>query len=541
MQAQTYNSKPPQKEYIGKSVADLRGLAKGAIMSLLQKGIQYDTLLEEGVNEKVLRELYTELNIAVGGAPATKAVSAEMEMSRDKPPSVPTQNDTLPTELAKDVPTISENSATVALVNTTVAPAAQTVISSATLTKAASPSLERKDRIAQLLAAKAGRPSPSRSMSGSVASLGPPDVQHSSELPLPSRSDASASSGGASSSREAQLPASQLQVQESNTAAAFNADNDPQPTVPSVPNIEIPTRDTAIQSPLSSAIPGLFMSSNDMMHVDENPPLDAVAANPDPATRTSQKRSHDQVSQSTYSEPLAKRPNTASSTADDSAISIKDSGNLAAPTGGTAEDSKPTSDIQASRIALEAVEPARQPETKSGTQLTEKEFAEKASMLKARFLKQRAERQKALQDGLPDLNAEVQKTRSRLQQQQMRLAQLRSRIAHLGHDLSEARNEERTTVEEIQRLERQVQEGVSGQKQYNDELRNLSNSNESVKLGASSGQVGETITGPAVSTNRTEAAAEPTANGHYSSEDEGEVTSEHRESWSIYTVALRGR
>ena len=527
MQTQTFVNKPPQKQYTSKSVADLRGLAKGAIMSLLQKGIQYDALVKEGVNDKVLRELYADLNVPVREAPATEAVSTDMDISRDKPPSVPAQNDTLLAELAKDVPIISESNPSVASVTATVPPAAHTVISSATLTKAASPSLERKDRIAQLLAAKAGRPSPSPSVSGSVASNGPPDIQHGPELPLPATIDVSASSAVASSSREAQLPAAQQQVQEPNTVAISSADNNAQPTVPSVPNIEIPNRDTVLPSPLSSAIPGLFMSSNDIMHVGENPPPDAVAAEPDAATRTSQKRSHDEVSQSTSGEPLAKRPNTASSTADDVAILVKDPENLAVPAGGTAKDSRPASDIQAVPIAPEAMEPTRQPETKSGTQLTDKEFAEKASMLKARFLKQRAERQKALQDGLPDLNAEVQKTRSRLQQQQMKLAQLRSRIAHLGHDLSEARNEERTTVEEIQRLERQVQEGVSGQKQYNDELRNLSNSNDSTKLGPSSGQVNKTINGSAVPTNGTEAAAEPTANGQYSSEDEGEVTSEH--------------
>ena len=84
MQAQTFVSKPPQKHYTSKSVADLRGLAKGAIMSLLQKGIQYDALVKEGVNDKVLRELYADLNLPVGEAPASEAVSAEMEISTDK-------------------------------------------------------------------------------------------------------------------------------------------------------------------------------------------------------------------------------------------------------------------------------------------------------------------------------------------------------------------------------------------------------------------------------------------------------------------------
>ena len=514
-------SKPPQKQHTGKSVADLKGLAKGAIMSLLQKGIQYDALVKEGVNEKVLRELYSELSISVGETPATKNVVVGSEIPKDKPPSVSAANDTSSEGVAKDVPIISGDSATVASVNITVAPAAPPVMNPLILMKAASPSLERKDRIAQLLAAKAGRPSPSRSVSGSIASPGPADVQHSSELPLPSKVDASALSDEVPSSREAQLQAPQPQSQDTNIATTSNDQNDTRTTVSSIPKIEIPARDTVLSSPLLSAIPGLFMSSKDISHTGQNPQPDAVAASFKLDNRTSQKRSHDEVSQNTSDEPLLKRPNTTSLTAGDSAMLDENSEVLPASAASTVEDLKPTSDIQAATDALEAVKSSRQPETKSGTRLTEKEFAEKASMLKARFLKQRAERQKALQDGLPDLNAEVQKSRSRLQQQQTRLAQLRSRIAHLGHDLSEARNEERTTLEEIQRLERQVQEGVSGQKQYNDELRNLSNSNESAKLSA-------TTTGTAVSTHGTEAAAEPVANGQYSSEDEGQVTSEHQ-------------
>ena len=134
------------------------------------------------------------------------------------------------------------------------------------------------------------------------------------------------------------------------------------------------------------------------------------------------------------------------------------------------------------------------PTTLTKGKLTAAELAAKAEELKARFLKQRAERQKALQDGLPNLDAEVQKTRTRLVQQRTSLADIRARIAKLDQELIEAGNQEQSALEEIQRLEQSLQVGETGQKQYNDELEQLSaaeaaeaESGSSAKPGTDSG------------------------------------------------------
>lgn len=79
-------------------------------------------------------------------------------------------------------------------------------------------------------------------------------------------------------------------------------------------------------------------------------------------------------------------------------------------------------------------------------------------------------RKKALQDGMPVLNAEVQKTRERLQENQERLREVRTEIESKSEDLARLREEESRLHEEVRQLESQLADGETGQRQFSKEL-----------------------------------------------------------------------
>jgi len=121
------------------------------------------------------------------------------------------------------------------------------------------------------------------------------------------------------------------------------------------------------------------------------------------------------------------------------------------------------------------------------SKLTPEQLAERAAALKADLLKQRAQRQKILQAGLPDLNAEVQKTESRLEKAQADLAQVRQDVERRRAELARLVKLEEEMIDDVAHLETQLQEGRSGQKQYSDELHAL----KAEKLSANSAATGD--------------------------------------------------
>lgn len=82
-------------------------------------------------------------------------------------------------------------------------------------------------------------------------------------------------------------------------------------------------------------------------------------------------------------------------------------------------------------------------------------------------------RKKALQDGMPVLNAEVQKTRERLQDNEVRLRSIRAEIEDKSAELSRLREEESQLHDEVQRLKNQLADGETGQQQFSKELTQL--------------------------------------------------------------------
>ncbi|KIV85340.1 hypothetical protein PV11_01043 [Exophiala sideris] len=117
--------------------------------------------------------------------------------------------------------------------------------------------------------------------------------------------------------------------------------------------------------------------------------------------------------------------------------------------------------------------PSKQSVARTIAKLTPAQLAERTAALKADLLRQRAQRQQVLQDGLPDLNFEVSKIEVRLTTARQELNEAESRVLNCQSALEQAMKARDDLSEETAQLERQLQEGQSGQKQYADELQQL--------------------------------------------------------------------
>jgi hypothetical protein len=140
------------------------------------------------------------------------------------------------------------------------------------------------------------------------------------------------------------------------------------------------------------------------------------------------------------------------------------------PVGG--EEHQPSSSPIAQPLELNGAQ--RQPfGNRTASKLTREQLQERAAALKAEVLRQRVQRQQVLQEGLPDLNAEVRKTESRLENSRKELSQIRGQIHSLRAELDRLVAQEKELDEEVGRFEQQLKEGQEGQKQYSDELQQI--------------------------------------------------------------------
>lgn len=400
------NGSSTDPDYSSKSLSELRSLAKGALLSFAPHGIQFEELIKEGIHPEVLKQLYTELGMKIGPSPF-------LVSDTRSPSNVAVVTSTGPEAKPESEP----------------APPAPVI----------SPSLERKDRIAQLLAAKAGRPGLARSTSESKASL-------------PATASAQADvHNNPPSSNQGTLS---LHISMPQSRPSTNA----------------------LSSPFTSGIPGLAMMSGD----------DDGGSAPRPAKRPLD--GHDELSDSAFGH---KRQNTGlSSKTEGEAMEIDDNSSVDASEGEVIESplpskATPQQNAQPSPTATPSINAPSQVKpfaASTMTKLTPAQMAEKAEMLKAKFLKQRA-RQKALQDGLPDLEAEVSRTEVVLAEQRAQLDQTRQRIASLEADLAKAQQDENDQLSQIRRSEQQLQEGLSGRKKYTEELQTLTNEQSSTGRG----------------------------------------------------------
>ncbi|OQV02095.1 putative zinc-finger domain-containing protein [Cladophialophora immunda] len=107
------------------------------------------------------------------------------------------------------------------------------------------------------------------------------------------------------------------------------------------------------------------------------------------------------------------------------------------------------------------------------SKLTPAQLQEREAVLKQALLRQRAQRQQVLQEGLPDLNAKVKKTETRLEDSRTELAQVRAQLQNARMALDRLEAQEKRLVKEVSQFEEQLQEGRSGQKRYSDELQQI--------------------------------------------------------------------
>lgn len=475
----------PASQADTRSLPKLRDSAKAALLSLAPHSISFAEIVKEGIDASLLQKLYAELGVNVDESPSNN------------------QHDPVPAAQVTSQP-VDSTASVAEPQDTLTVPTAESSESRATRPQpAVSPSIERKDRIAQLLAAKTGRPSPVRTLSESVASTGASDARPREEqtvvsevvsrvFPPPnhvSLNPVPTTESGSLHIQQYQKHDPKLDDENLTGAPPRSLDS---------PSLHVSTQrahQEAVQASPLSAIPGLFMISSDPTQSGGSlmQSLQALAEDSD-TTRTTQKRSFEPDAQQDF-ERNSKRRNTDTTGVDmdiDDSTDDNDASEGEVPdaeinqkkqsqeprANGVPSSHPPTANIEEAIVtsSTSRVATGSQPNasvTPSKTRLTSAQIAEKAEMLKARFLKQRAERQKTLQEGLPDLEAEVQRTRSRLAKHQAQLVEVRQQIDRLDREASEARDAEKTLLEDIGRLEKQLREGVSGQTKYADELHQL--------------------------------------------------------------------
>lgn len=318
--ANTRDGMSPQMH--GKSPSQMRELAKGALLSLAPHGIRYSDLVKEGVDPDLLQQLYEEIGIRdcrpepsadsrtyqATHAPDQKAVPSGYESDTitrstylpDKPasdlPGIPGAAD------LKDSPRIQQsvaqsNSDSVAPLKDMETPLRQTESVSIVSTNppvamaASNVAMERKDRIAQLLAAKTGKPTPIRSTPDAT----PVPVQaHSSLASMPPASN-SVTSGenkiapnapqqqiqkSAKNKAQTELVRQKMESLKKEAEAKARAQNQSQTAI--APRSNIPAGDTniALTTPGLDQSPSTILDQHNTTHLD-GPPRQTTQATSD--------------------------------------------------------------------------------------------------------------------------------------------------------------------------------------------------------------------------------------------------------------------
>ncbi|RMZ83579.1 hypothetical protein DV738_g1100, partial [Chaetothyriales sp. CBS 135597] len=440
-------NQPFQRHYENSTGPELRRLAKGALLSLSHHNIHYADLVKEGINQHVLASLYDELHIDI--SPAIQRSTKQTEG-----PAVNSTN--------------------------------------------------RKDRIAQLLAAKAARASPTRAASDSEPVVAAQSTSQNALTNTEPVADTGTTARIATPDDTGAAPQTEAVEAVHVETVAVPVDK---PTTDHVEDTtQLPPLERSATTPLSSLIPGLFMTSDDPINTTDN-----LVDAPTPAVQTvpvSQKRRRSANDVDHVSEPVSKRQNTTSDVDEGEVMAIdapsdkdKDASEAKAsdyePTQAPAEKlssasaSQPQREQSASEVQAPSPVPRTQPNESTTnrpaaapvaaspfgkspvTSLTPAQMTQRAEMLKARFLRQRAERQKALQDGLPSAEAEVSKARALLAEKHDALSQVDERIQKLQAEISDLNQQKEALGDEISQLEVRLQDGLSGERRLRDELRKL--------------------------------------------------------------------
>lgn len=224
-----------------KSAAQLRGKAQGALLSLVPHNIQYHELVAEGLDPKILKQLYEGIGIKIPSPPPNKSVKTQFNSS-------PAQS----SKTSKQQIPIS-------------APPTQAKSSASTAEKATEKPLERKEVIARMLAEKAAKKSqPSTAQSSPKGS----------EAPSPSLAQKQPSAAPVKPKNKAQTDLARQRIEElkkqallkktqlkSNLPGAEANGKALESSADSMPVLHpLPVRPPAPQLSGTAAIPGLSMT-----------------------------------------------------------------------------------------------------------------------------------------------------------------------------------------------------------------------------------------------------------------------------------------
>lgn len=434
-----------------KSYQELLEQAKSAITQCQSIGATYHDFLEGGISQDVVDKLFLQLKLEI----PLPVVQPQAQIA---PQDERTTNGT-----------------------TTLQPAALQP-------EAANPAMERKDRIAQLLAARKGHPTGSAKSSQSASPaptepvepakvtktrVEPGELVQATKVAVrpvwnkvekvfetPADSEASDSAREPDKAIEASPHDQEHQKDDLGSLHATTTDQNA---------LSTPVREEMIQRGFS--IPGLFMTAA------ESAGLEASREATAPLTIIKKPKA---VESSTMPKSLKRGADALLS--DDAPQAKRQASHALSKLDGP--DATVPEVVQTASVELlrqrELLEQNTIPSKVNNNNAPVTKPKVNTDKLKARMAALKAEterknaRVKMLQDGMPMLDAEVTRTRERLQMQQDRLGEVRKNIADQVIELDRVRDEENRLMQEIDRLQNQLADGEQGQQQFSNELNSLS-------------------------------------------------------------------
>lgn len=411
-------------------ILNLRDQAKSALLQLKNGGITYDDLVKEGIAADTLHVFFKELGFDL---------PEPVELSQHTP-LPPVVLETLKTKSVKK----SE-------------PAAPTMNTSQL--GPTDMGLERKDRIARLLALRKGQ----GLASGRSSQVGSPVPQEQSTVVKTHHAEPREEPTAPTSEGPKPMQSSILTPETTldKLKVAYAEQPHPESADLSRTSSAVPILNSNKQSRLADLpIPGLYMTSADDLEPDDSDERMDVATTDEVCTDLNS--IFVQGTTPSAPSPLSSRKRSADN-----------SDSVAPPQKRRVSSSLPLISQAVSDGAVVATQhddPTPVDSTISiRPRINQSKLNERLAALKANLLQKNSQK-KALQESVPTSAAEISKTKAGLAEQQERLAGVKLRVASLHADLQRATNEEQQISKEVQRLQEQLALGGVGQRRSSREL-----------------------------------------------------------------------
>nr|KMM67798.1 hypothetical protein CPAG_04131 [Coccidioides posadasii RMSCC 3488] len=192
----TTNGSHPQVPN-GRSLTQLRMQAQGALLNLAPHNIRYRELVSEGIDPVILKDLYEGIGLKVttGDSADKQAMASSQETEYQPPEAESTRGNAVPTSIVEMAPRQAPSTYMLPPESTT-----KLAVPTANSNTATNKPLERKDLIARMLAAKAGK-----SIATQHQEAAPPSASKNispSQEPIPQPEPCVSMSGQAPTSEE---------------------------------------------------------------------------------------------------------------------------------------------------------------------------------------------------------------------------------------------------------------------------------------------------------------------------------------------------